>query len=219
VDRSRGQKKLPFTLMPRRIVLQGDNTLDLPHEPFRRYQQVIFTKRDRDFLSNPKADRLISAIQTRCYVVFGVLTERCIKQVVLGLLARQRQIVVVRDACGCWCGSEAELAFRQMAAKGAILVTTEELVSNKDEAKLAAGPSAAESEEARDAVGPDRGNGRGRRRTPLEFRVPERGNGKGKTHPGDNGRSQQDIADLVKLARRKLRSAARRKAKPRQDHT
>ncbi len=38
VDRSRGQKKLPFTLMPRRIVLQGDNTLDLPHEPFRRYQ-------------------------------------------------------------------------------------------------------------------------------------------------------------------------------------
>jgi hypothetical protein len=136
VDRTNGQKKLPFTLMPRRIVLQGDNTMDLPYEPFRRFQQIICTKRNGDFLSNPKADRLINATHARCLVAFGVLAEQCIKITVLGLLARRRQVIVVRDACGYWYDSEAELAFRQMGAKGAILATTEELLSGQAEARI-----------------------------------------------------------------------------------
>ncbi len=129
VDRTHGQKKLPFTLMPRRIVLHGDNTLDLPHEPLRRYQQVIFTKRNQDFLSNPKADRLINATLSRYMIVFGVLAEQCVKSAALAFLARRRHVAVVTDACGFWCASDAELAFRQMAAKGAVLVTAEDLLS------------------------------------------------------------------------------------------
>ena len=54
----------------------------------------------------------------------------------LGLLARRRKIIVIRDACGYWYDSEAELAFRQMSAKGAILATTEELLSGEAEAKI-----------------------------------------------------------------------------------
>src|SRR5262245_50540367 len=43
IDRTSGQKKLPFTLMPKRIMLHGDNTIDVPFEIFRKFQQVIFT--------------------------------------------------------------------------------------------------------------------------------------------------------------------------------
>ncbi len=134
VDRTWGQRKIPFTLMPRRIVLHGDNTLDVPLEPFRRYQQVIVTKRGRDFFSNPKADRLVDVTPAKLFVVFGVLAERCVKTAVLTLLARYLRVAVVADACGHWCASDAELAMRQMKAKGAILLTTAELVSGKADA-------------------------------------------------------------------------------------
>jgi len=119
VDRTNGQKKLPFTLLPRRLLLMGDNTVDVPFQIFRRFQQVIFTKRDRDFLNNPKADRLVNNIDVNHMIVFGVVTEYCVKAAVLGLITRRHRVVVVSDACGCWSSSDHDLSLRQMDAKGA----------------------------------------------------------------------------------------------------
>lgn len=140
VDNSTGQRKLPFTLMARRLVLFGDNTLDVPLDPFRKYQQLVFTKRNRDFLSNPKADRLVNSIRTGYFAVFGVVTEHCVKAAALGLMARQHRVVVVSDACGYWGNDDHDLALRQVEAKGAILVTTEELISGAAEERIAAAP-------------------------------------------------------------------------------
>lgn len=164
IDRTSGQRKLPFTLLPRRIVCTGDNTFDLPLDIFRRYQQVIFTKRKRDFLSNPKADRLVNLVSSHHLVVFGTVAEHCVKAAVLGLLARQHRIAVVTDACGFWSAGDAELAMRQLDAKGAVLVTTEELVSGAaDERIKASRPmifSDTEEPEAVHAGGNGNGNGR-----------------------------------------------------------
>lgn len=137
VDQSNGQKKLPFTLLPKRVLLFGDNTIDVPFEVFRKYQQVIFTKRDRDFLNNPKADRLVNALDVNHLVVFGVVTEYCVKTAVLGLLTRRHRVVVVTDACGYWSSADHELALRQMDAKSAILVTAEELISGAADERIA----------------------------------------------------------------------------------
>ncbi|MEK6644732.1 MAG: isochorismatase family protein [Planctomycetota bacterium] len=136
VDRSGGQKKLPFTLLPKRVLLFGDNTIDIPADIFRRFQQVIFTKRDRDFLSNPKADRLVNNLDVNHLVVFGVVAEYCVKAAVLGLLTRRHRVVVVSDACGCWSSADCELSIRQMDAKGAIIVTTEELISGRADERI-----------------------------------------------------------------------------------
>lgn len=136
IDRSPGQRKIPFTLMPRRVVVQGDNTLDLPHDPFRRVQQVILTKRTRDFLANPKADRLFQSMSVQHLVIFGVVAEHCVKTAVLGLLARQYRIAVVTDACGFWSADDSELAMRQMDAKGAVLVTADELISGAADERI-----------------------------------------------------------------------------------
>ncbi|HWL93040.1 MAG TPA: isochorismatase family protein [Phycisphaerae bacterium] len=129
LDRTLGQKKLPFTLMPSRLLLMGDNTSDLPIEPFRKFQQIIFTKRNADFLSNPKADRLINSISPGYWIIFGITATHCVKAVTLGLLARHHKIVVVRDACGYWSAADGEHAFRQMEAKGAMLVATEDVLN------------------------------------------------------------------------------------------
>lgn len=136
VDRTSGQRKIPFTLMPRRALCVGDNTCDLPVDLFRRSQQLIFTKRTRDFLSNPKADRLLQSIDTNHLLVFGAVVEHCVKAAVLGLLTRQQRVAVVTDASGFWSASDAELAFRQVEAKGAVLVTTTELISGEAEERI-----------------------------------------------------------------------------------
>lgn len=136
IDRSPGQRKLPFTLMPKRILVMGDNTTDLPSDPFRRYQQIIFTKRNVDFLSNPKADRLINSIGVDHFIIFGISAAHCVKAMVLGLIAQHNHVVVVTDACGWWSHSDAEHSFRQMDAKGAVLVSTEELVTGAAEERI-----------------------------------------------------------------------------------
>ncbi|MBN2562150.1 MAG: isochorismatase family protein [Phycisphaerae bacterium] len=209
VDRSSGQKKLPFTLMPRRIILHGDNTLDLPLEPFRRYQQVIFTKRNHDFLSNPKADRLINHTRAKYIAVFGVLAEHCVKTAVLGLLARHRRVVVIRDACGYLSYGDAELAFRQMAAKGATLVTTEQLLSGEVDARLDAdwrtpvanGEPASERPEGDNGNGG--GNGRGDGRTVVHGRESARPDGNERSGSSRHDRHRDGVAHLLELRRRK----------------
>ncbi len=210
VDRTKGQKKLPFTLMPRRILLQGDNTLDLPFEPFRRFQQVICTKRNCDFLSNPKADRLINTIQTKYLIVFGILAEQCIKVTVLGLLARRRKIIVVRDACGYWYDSEAELAFRQMSAKGAILATTEELLSGEAEAKINGIKKPSADHEVDDSPITPHGKGNGRTAEQAATTEHERpkSSGNGGQPAARPDRPRHDPPDPVDIPHRNAKSPA-----------
>jgi nicotinamidase-related amidase len=124
-----GQRKIPITLLPRRLVVEDDNALDVQPDPFRGIQQIILMKRSLDFLSNPKMDRLFHALSVNHVVVFGTLAEQCVKSVVLAFLARWYSVGVVTDACGAWSAEAAEMAMRQMEAKGAVLVTTEELIS------------------------------------------------------------------------------------------
>lgn len=161
VDRSPGQRKISFTLLPRRVVIPGDNTLDLPFEAFRRYRQVIFTKRTSDFLSNPKADRLINMTKSTHLVLFGVITENCVKAAALALMARQRRVAVVIDACGHWNAADAELALLQMEAKGAVLLTTEQLLSGSVDEQLRA-PFPVPRQVDADLSQPAHGDGNGR---------------------------------------------------------
>src|ERR1044072_1264584 len=53
IDGSVGQRKVPCTLLPRRIVMRDDGTPGVPLDIFRQFQQIILIKRSRNFLSNP----------------------------------------------------------------------------------------------------------------------------------------------------------------------
>ena len=122
-----GQKKIYFTLMSRRTFLQADNSLSMPPNLFDKYSQVVLRKRSRDFLGNPKADRLLTESPVGEYVICGVGLESAIKSLALGLLTRLKRVAVVYDACGFWNVSAADLSLRQMEAKGARLICVEEL--------------------------------------------------------------------------------------------
>jgi nicotinamidase-related amidase len=127
VDGSCGQRKLSFTLFPARTNIEVDNTFAVPFDLFQRWQQVIFRKRSDDLLLNPKADRLLTQLPVREYLVFGTGLEGSVKAIALALMARGKRVGVVVDACGYWSRGTADLALRQLTAKGAQLVTTAEL--------------------------------------------------------------------------------------------
>lgn len=128
VDNTPGQKRPAFALLEPSCLVEVDNYLSLPPDLTTDYRQIIFRKRSRDVLGNPKADRFLTQMAGDEVIICGVGFERAIKSLALGLLARHKKVTVVVDACGYWSAADAELSLRQLAAKGIQLVTTDELV-------------------------------------------------------------------------------------------
>jgi len=131
IDGSPGQRKIAFTLFPSCAGIEVDNTLSISLDLFRDYQQVIFRERTDDLLSNPKADRFLTQLSAHEFVVFGNSLERSVKALALGLLCRHKHVAIVADACGYWNKAYAALALRQAAAKGATIITVDQLLSRK----------------------------------------------------------------------------------------
>jgi len=209
VDRSGGQRKIPFTLMPRRALVMGDNTMDIPADPFRRVQQLIITKRSRDFLANPKADRLFHSLSASYFVIFGTVAEHCVKAMALGLLARQHRVAIVTDACGSWSAGDAELAMRLMDAKGAVLVTTDELISGAATERILSSRVDAVIEEETETVGAfasQNGKDHGNAESPAKSNGQKRGSSNG------NGNGHHDQA--AKPLRPRLRPGALERLRP-----
>ncbi len=131
LDGTEGQRKIDFTVFRLCVRVEADNTLSCPLDLFKRHQQIIFRKRGDDLLGNPKADRFFTQLPAKEYVLFGVGIEGPIKALALGLLARRKRVSVVIDACGYWNQGVADLSSRQMAAKGAQIITISELLRRK----------------------------------------------------------------------------------------
>lgn len=130
IDGTPGQEKLPFTLLSPWTIVETDNYLSLPPD-VEAYRQLIFRKRTRDILSNPKADRFLTQLAPDVFILFGVGLERALKSLALGLLARHKTVTVVSDACGYWSAADGDLALRQLSAKGVRLVTTAEITTEQ----------------------------------------------------------------------------------------
>lgn len=131
IDGSIGQRKIEFTTFPQNAYVEVDNTLSCPVDLFRQYQQVVFRKRSNDLLANPKADRFFTQVPAAEFILFGVGIEESIKALALGLLARDKRVSVVVDACGYWNRAMADLALRQITAKGAAIVSVSEVLSRR----------------------------------------------------------------------------------------
>jgi len=114
--------KLPFSLLPRHVLVESDNCLGVALDVLERYQQAVFTKVHRDPFTNPKLDRLLTEMPARRFIVFGLPLESSVRMLALGLLRRNRNVAIVRDACGAWSEQEAEMALRQLGVKGCELL-------------------------------------------------------------------------------------------------
>ena len=124
-----GQQKLPETLLPERMILPNEKRALPPMEEFFRCRQWIVEKQSLNLFTNVHTDWLLEKLPAERYVVYGVVTEYCVKEAVLGLLERGLPVQLVVDAI-CELEPEAGLAaLRQMQEAGAKLIKTEDVLA------------------------------------------------------------------------------------------
>jgi nicotinamidase-related amidase len=125
---SDGQKKIRYTLRERHITFDADGCTDLPRDILKEYDQIILQKRCIDPFDEPRADRVLSELKVSEFIIFGATTEEAVKATTLGLLARRKNVTVLVDALGAIDKEAADVALRQVEAKGANLAETKTLL-------------------------------------------------------------------------------------------
>ena len=129
VDNTEGEQKMPRTILARRINLGLLNTTDLPDHILRRYQQVIFEKRDADIFAHARIERLITELPPCTFVLCGAGISAGIFNAAIGLRSRGFPVILASDAALSIRPEQAHVAHLRMAAKGVAYATTESIIA------------------------------------------------------------------------------------------
>lgn len=122
-----GVRKISYTHLGRNLEFASDGYTDFARDIFDQYDQVIQAIRSNDPFDEPRADRMLSEVKATDFIVIGGPAETTVKYTVLGLLLRGRNVTVIADAVGSIEKHPAEIAMRQMQAKGARLIDSKTL--------------------------------------------------------------------------------------------
>ena len=114
-----GQRKPVETLLERRVVIPtapGDY-------PLGDAQQIILEKQALDLFTNPNFPRLLQQLDAGPCVVYGVVTEHCVRCAAMGLLRLGRPVELVRDAIRSLEEEASRRTLEEFTAAGGRLVT------------------------------------------------------------------------------------------------
>jgi len=101
------------------------------------FQQVILEKQTLDVFDNPNAEKVLERVVEFTdadaeMVVFGVVTEYCVRLAAKGLLDRGRRVALVRDAIETLKAEDGRKAIEELTSLGARLVTTDQALVSLD---------------------------------------------------------------------------------------
>jgi len=117
-----GQQKPVQTLLERRVVVPstpGDCDIDSA-------AQIILEKQQLDLFTNPNLTAVLERLNADRYVVYGVVTEYCVRCAVMGLLRTGKQVELVTDAIRALNEEDARRTFEEFGALGGKLTTVAE---------------------------------------------------------------------------------------------
>ncbi len=112
-----------------------DKVLHVSNEPgtpmsIAGYKQVLLEKQTLDiFESRHVEDVLLQLDPKMHFVVFGVVTEYCVRFAAKGLLDRGRKVSVVQDAIETLSKAASDETIAELKAKGASMITTGQALS------------------------------------------------------------------------------------------
>jgi nicotinamidase/pyrazinamidase len=93
-------------------------------------QQVVIEKQTLDVFDNPATEKLLARIPADCdFIVFGVVTEFCVRLAAKGLLDRKRRVALVTDAIETLDANVGKKILDELAGRGARLVNTNEALA------------------------------------------------------------------------------------------
>jgi nicotinamidase/pyrazinamidase len=119
-----GQHKPPSTLLSRLTVIPSDGKV---HD-FPAAQQFVLQKQQLDAFTNPNLSALLNVLDAERYVVYGVVTELCVRFAALGLLKTGKRVEVVSDAIRSLDDSARDQMLAEIAGSGGFVTTTEAVI-------------------------------------------------------------------------------------------
>lgn len=116
-----GQLKPQSTLLERRTVVSAKALLNEWPEGV---QQILLEKQTLDAFSNPGLAAFIDTLNVDRFVVYGVVTEICVKYAAWGLLKTGKRVELVIDAVRHLNEAEAAQTLKDFEAAGGALTST-----------------------------------------------------------------------------------------------
>ena len=128
-----GAEIIPETLADKFYRIPNQAGAALPAD-LAAFQQVILEKQTLDVFDNPNTDELLKRLGRIAnsdaeFVVFGVVTEYCVRCAAAGLLERSRRVALVTDAIETLDPADGQRTLGELTAKGARLVTTDQALA------------------------------------------------------------------------------------------
>ena len=118
-----GQRKPAATLLEKPIVVPN-RACEIS---FNGARQIIVEKQTVDCFTNVHLNSILSHFNADRYVVYGVVTEICVKFAAFGLLKTGKRVVVVTDAIRSLNDEAGALMLNEFRAAGGILTTASEV--------------------------------------------------------------------------------------------
>ena len=128
-----GAEIIPETLTDNYVRIANRAEARVPTEP-RKYKQVILEKQTLDVFDNPHTETVLERLSAGVakgpeFVVFGVVTEYCVRLAAKGLLERGHRVALVTDAIETLKPEDGKQTLEELQGMGARLITTDEALA------------------------------------------------------------------------------------------
>ena len=129
---SLGSAYVPDALTEKVITVPNETTADLPRD-LAPYQQILLEKQTLDVFESRHAAELVKRLGDDAeFVVFGVVTEYCVRFAAKGLIERGRRVYVVEDAIKTLKPEDGARTVAELQALGATFITTDQALTLLD---------------------------------------------------------------------------------------
>jgi nicotinamidase/pyrazinamidase len=127
-----GSAVVPEALTDKVVTVPNEATAELPQD-LSQYQQIHLEKQTLDIFESRHAAELVKRLGDETeFVVFGVVTEYCVRLAAKGLLERGHRVAVVKDAIETLKAEDGERTVAELQALGAEFITTDQALARLD---------------------------------------------------------------------------------------
>jgi nicotinamidase/pyrazinamidase len=130
-----GSAYVPEALTGKVAIVPNEPAATLPKD-LSQYQQILLEKQTLDIFESRHADELVKRFADEVeFLVFGVVTEYCVRFAAKGLLERGRRVWVVEDAIETLNAADGARTIAELKGLGAKFVSTQqalELVESQE---------------------------------------------------------------------------------------
>jgi nicotinamidase/pyrazinamidase len=126
---SPGARIIPEGMTQKFHTVPNDEKFKLPNDPLETHQ-IVLEKQTLDIFDNPHATRIVEQLGKDVeFVIFGVVTEYCVRLAAKGLLKHGRKVAIVKDAIETLKPEDGRRTLDELKKLGARLITTDEAIA------------------------------------------------------------------------------------------